>query len=306
MPRKPPPDFEALMADLKSPDWKVRAEAARVLGQKKHRPSVDFLLELLQKDRTETVKSRAAVALGNIRDPRAIEPLLQAGCVKHAANQIPKFGEAAVPALKARLHDKSLPYGTRSIMVHFLGIIGGEAARSAIISAAWDEEVVVRHFVAEALGRCEASEESFEALLFLMRDPVPMVGSAAIQSLGRIRDARSIEFLVQVFHGDSPFEKDFDLFCSATHVLRVWANVRGKTFDELAPHLRDEAPIARLAAALSLMWLGDKRALEPLWKAAQDADPLVHHAADWAYAALEKRLSYNQPLSDLVLSAILR
>ncbi len=188
MPRKPPPDFAALMADLKSPDWKVRAEAARLLGQKKHCPAVELLIEILQKDRTETVKSRAAVALGNIGDSRAIEPLLEAGCVKHALNQLLKFGEAAVPALKTRLADKSQEFTTRCMMINFLAAIGGDSARSAIIAAAWDDDLTVRFHVAEALGKCQAHKESIEALQFLLRDPVPMVGSAAAMSLCRLRN----------------------------------------------------------------------------------------------------------------------
>lgn len=294
------------MADLKAPDWKVRAEAARVLGQKKHRPAVELLIERLQNDRTETVKSRAAVALGNIRDARAIEPLMQAGSVKHALNQVTKFGDEAVPALKARLNDKSLLYSTRSVMVYMLGHIGGEAARSALIASAWDEEMTVRHGVAEALGRCGASEDAFEALLFLLRDPVPLVSAAAAQSLGMLRDERAIEILVQMFQGDRPFERDFDLFCAATNVLRLWANVRGKTFDELVPRLHDETPLSRIAAALSMLWLFDPRALEPLRAATQDNDPLVRHAAAWAFDALETTLSFDVPISPLVTSAILR
>lgn len=219
----------ALIADLSAPEWKVRSEAARVLGTKRHRPAVELLIERLKKDKSMTVCSRAAVALGRIQDPRAIEPLLEAGgqCVKHATNQLPKFGEAAVPLLAARLADKSRPFVSRCIMTNLLGDIGGDRARSALIAAAWDEEAAVRCHVAAALGKCGVSEESFEALLFLLRDPVPMVSGDAARSLGALRDEHAIEILVNILHGDRPFEQEFDLFNSITNVLRSWANVRG-------------------------------------------------------------------------------
>ncbi len=299
-------DFPALLADLESPDWKVRCNAAQALGLTRHRPAVEPLIEHLRADKSWTVRSRAAVALGRIKDPRAIEPLLEAGCVKHAMGAVMKFGVAAVPALAAILADTTQPFSTRAVMAKMIGDIGGEAARSALIAAAWDEEVSVRWSVAEALGRSGPSEESFTALLFLLRDPVPMIGAAAAQSLGALRDERAIESLVGMFQGDQTFGPEFDPLVSATHVLRVWAGVRGKAFHEIAPRLRDEEPLARIAAALSLAWLRDERGLEPLREATNDADPLVRHAATWALGALEKALSYNVPIPPLVISFLLR
>lgn len=306
MPRKPPLDYEALMADLQSPSWKVRAEAAQILGRKKYKPAVEMLIHLLKNDRTETVKSRAAVALGNIGDPRAIEPILGAGCVKHAGNQLSKFGEAAVPALKARLQDKKQAFSTRAVSGQILASIGGEMAREALISAAWDDEVSVRYSVAEGLARCGPSEETFEALLLLLRDPAPMISAAAIHSLGQLRDERALRFLVQIFHGDRPFEKDFELFLAATTVLRGWSGVREKTYESLLPRLTGETAIERIAAALSLMWLRDERALEPLRAATSDLDSDVRYIAQWSLQSLEKVLSYNLPVHPLVIQMLLR
>ena len=305
---KTTPDFSALLNELNDPDWKVRCKAAEALGKARHRPAVEPLIEHLLSDKSQTVRSRAAMALGRIKDPRAIEPLLEAvdKCVKYATNGLMKFGPAAVPALAARLADRSRTYVSRSVTVRLLADIGNDAARSAIVAAAWDDDVMVRWHVAEALGKCGADEDSFSALLFLLRDPVPMVSGAAAQSLGQLRDERAIEIIVHMFHGDTPFEQEFHYFNAATNVLREWAGVRGKAFHEIEPYLRDVKPIVRIAAALSLVWLRDKRALQPLGKATQDADPLVRHAAEWALQSTETLLSYNVPIPPLVSSMLLR
>jgi HEAT repeat protein len=305
VPKKPPPDFDALLDDLKNPNWKVRCQAAQTLGLKKHRPAVEPLLELLQKDKSETVRSRAAVALGRIQDPRAIEPLLNAGCVKYALGAVEKFGPAAAPALIAEFNDRTQPVSSRCVMLHMLGNVGGDEAVKALVAAADEKDPTVRWSAATALGRT-GGERAVKTLIVLLNDVVPMVGSAAAEALGHLRDERAVEAIVRLFHGDRPFEGEFDYFRSATNVLRMWADVRGKSFHEVEPYLYDADRLKRIAAALSLTWLRDERALEPLRQATRDSDPLVRHAAMWAHDSLETLLSYNVPLDPLVISLLLK
>ena len=50
------------------------------------------------------------------------------------------------------------------------------------------------------------------------------------------------------------------------------------------------AILARAAAALSLPWYADERAVDALKQATQDADEIVSRAAKWALQALQATL----------------
>ena len=54
--------------------------------------------------------------------------------------------------------------------------------------------------------------------------------------------------------------------------------------------LHSESNLARAAAALSLPWYVDERAMDPLKQTAQDSDQIVSMAAKWAFLALQKTL----------------
>jgi HEAT repeat protein len=55
--------------------------------------------------------------------------------------------------------------------------------------------------------------------------------------------------------------------------------------------LQSESNLARAAAALSLPWYGDERALQPLQALMQDSDETVRIAASWSFKALQKVIS---------------
>jgi len=54
--------------------------------------------------------------------------------------------------------------------------------------------------------------------------------------------------------------------------------------------LHSESNLARAAAALTLPWYADERAVDPLKQMAQDSDQVVRRAAQWALQALQKTL----------------
>ena len=54
--------------------------------------------------------------------------------------------------------------------------------------------------------------------------------------------------------------------------------------------LQSESNLARAAAALTLPWYVDERAMDPLQRAAQDSDQIVSTAARWAFLSLQKTL----------------
>lgn len=70
------PEVSVWLAQLKSPDWKVRRKAAFELGRVKAVEAVVPLLELLD-DENEKACGVAAMALGRIGDRRALSPLIE-------------------------------------------------------------------------------------------------------------------------------------------------------------------------------------------------------------------------------------
>ncbi len=66
---------EPLVAALGDAEWNVREMAARALGEMKARSGVESLTAMLLRDENERVRRKAAWALGEIRDPQALDAL---------------------------------------------------------------------------------------------------------------------------------------------------------------------------------------------------------------------------------------
>jgi HEAT repeat protein len=60
--------------------------------------------------------------------------------------------------------------------------------------------------------------------------------------------------------------------------------------------LQSEASLRRAAAALTLPWYAEERAIEPLRQATRDPEETVRVAAIWALQALQKILLYRRQL----------
>ncbi|MEX2720565.1 MAG: HEAT repeat domain-containing protein, partial [Candidatus Wukongarchaeota archaeon] len=106
-------DVEGLIKVLKyKKDFKVRAEAAWVLGKIGDGSAVEPLIHAL-KDKHWSVRWRSPIALGEIGNPIAINSLIQALKDKHwtvrkkAAIALRNLGEPAVEHLIRALKDKN-------------------------------------------------------------------------------------------------------------------------------------------------------------------------------------------------------
>ncbi len=156
---KPKRAFEELLADLDSPDFKVRRAAARDMGWL-HDPRVVEPLIRALKDKTVNVRSRAVVALARIGDPRAIEPLIQtfkdSHCHVHrpAYEALLKWGAASVPGLCAALHDPNRYVRRTSALL--LGEIHDVRAVEPLRGALQDELPDVCAVVERSLRKLES------------------------------------------------------------------------------------------------------------------------------------------------------
>jgi HEAT repeat protein len=70
-------EFEQLKKDVFSDDWELVKSSADRLGQIGGGEVVDFLITLIASDNS-SIRNRAALALEDIKDNRALEPLLTA------------------------------------------------------------------------------------------------------------------------------------------------------------------------------------------------------------------------------------
>jgi HEAT repeat protein len=96
---------------LKHPDYKVRREAVKQLGQSSNPEAAEFLIRALH-DPTVAVKRQAIRGLGKLKDPRGIQALItmldNPVCTVHrpAYEELIRFGDEAVPALIQALYDE--------------------------------------------------------------------------------------------------------------------------------------------------------------------------------------------------------
>jgi len=138
--------------------------------------ALDPIIDRLENDPSDFVRERAAVALGNIGDKRAIDPLLKS-LRKESNVKIEKFtsaiekmcDEGCVKMLIDILHDSSIPLQTRRQVAKSLGEIGTkiemQTIEKALINALKDfhEDRDALCSVVEALGKV-GSDNSEKAL----------------------------------------------------------------------------------------------------------------------------------------------
>jgi HEAT repeat protein len=204
----------------------------------------------------------------------------------------------------------------RHALVNLLGETGGEGAIFPLHQQLRSDDVMARISAIMALGQLGTDDALHELLQVLENpnslpplspprelpaemlgfyNPIPQVRKAAVDALANWNDGRIVSPLVYIFHGVEAFGPEMDLFLSATNVLRKLAKVHERDFNGVSAHLNSDDAVARMAAALSLMWLRDARAMDELKPLLKDDDADVRHAASWSRRALEEVLSYDQP-----------
>ncbi|NPV14554.1 HEAT repeat domain-containing protein [candidate division WOR-3 bacterium] len=158
-----------LRRQLTSSDPELRARAAKRLGELKDKPSVPLLLNLLE-DSMPVVRFEAGLALGNIGDPQAIEPLFD-------AIQKEPQEDIAMAFTKA------------------LSDLGSKALDHLIILTSAPRRLV-RMTACRALGRI-GSNKAVDPLIPRLNDPDPQVRKAAISALRRIGDPKGMDAIAR-------------------------------------------------------------------------------------------------------------
>jgi HEAT repeat protein len=304
------------------------------------------------------------VALGRIKDSRAIGPLLETlktdnwHLYKDTFKAVQKFGAASVLAIAGALSDAGADANQRVHLIDLLGAIGHTDALEPLVAMLHDANAVVRLHAACALGML-GSARVVEPLIGALADTSVQVQSMAARALGQLGDTRVVGPLLRLLRDHELYGTYTDLYRAITlalqalcgmpkqfghsvradftllsdedalalkraminqiedlsNIIMVGGNkaaellnlgrslIQGvdearsaapQQVDMLITWLSDASVLTRVAAAVSLPWYSDARALEPLRIAEHDPDPGVQTAAAWAAGTLEKLLIYRQ------------
>lgn len=274
---------ESLIAALKDTDMYVRIEAVKAFGKIGDPRAVGPLIELIvdcsigadaRNKLTEYIvvalgrigepalapllaivddkkaggfyRATAIMAIGNIGNPRAIDPLVtvlknkELFCYEEAAIALGKIGGEAFEPLMAVYNNSNSDLDLRTSVLKALGEMKDARVRDVLLTAIRDENEHIRHYAAESLGKLKYPEFT-EPLISLLKDKERWVRVAAAEALGKIGNINAVEPLI--FAVKDPCER------------------------------------VRMAIIEALGMIGDKRAIEPVKNALIDKWRMVRDAA---------------------------
>jgi HEAT repeat protein len=178
-----------------------RARAISILGQLGDPASLDLLVQHLA-DRDPEVRAVSARALGQLHDPQAVAPMLNALTAHRAlpastvAMWLLQIGPAAATPLRQALDDPD-PL-VRGLAAELLGHLGSLEATDALIEALTDDDSNVRARAARSLGRI-GSPRAVAPLMDLLDDHRVArieLRRSAVAALADIADPKSAPMLV--------------------------------------------------------------------------------------------------------------
>jgi HEAT repeat protein len=189
---------------LDDPLIEVRQSAARALGETKHPAAIPFLMEALRDSSWWFEREQAAADLMNAIEkmgPAAVESLIEAlrdkeGTVrKYAAIMLGRLGDPrAIEELGMTLYD--LHHEVGEVAAEALTKFGAKAADVLIESLSHPEAAIREHAVV-ALGKIHEAR-IVPVLIEMLRDPERTVKIQAMQALGNLRDQRAIPALQEI------------------------------------------------------------------------------------------------------------
>ena len=226
----------------------VRKDAMAALGEIGDPRGVEPLIAALADEQT----GRAAIgALGQIGDPRAVEPLI---------------------VILSREHQSALSRGCDAAQA--LGEIGDSRAVGPLIAAAHD--VGAMGACSEALGKL--GDSAVEPLISALKDGNATATIAVAMALGAIGDARAVAPLIAVL---TDAGKDRQSRRAAGVGLSRIGDARAiePIIATVTTDLADPSLSVRMTAVMLLGWTGDPRAVEPLTAALNDVNESVRQQA---------------------------
>ncbi|WP_319642088.1 HEAT repeat domain-containing protein [Methanovulcanius yangii] len=229
------------------------------------------------------IRSDAAKALGNIRDTRAVEPLIHAlndenyKVRKSAAEALGRIGDGrAVEPLCKALNDEydvriTSAEALRMIGQTFPGKIGDPQTVVPLINLLNAIEPEIRQIAIHSLGETHDSR-AVEPLIAALNEEDPELRSSAINALSWIGDIKALDPIIAMLDDRNDKVRE-----DAASALEYFGDC--KAAGPLVAALSDEHEDVRRKAAWSLRKIGDDRAVEPLITVLGDWDGRVRVAA---------------------------
>ena len=192
---------------LKDKKADVRSSATRALGEIKSPEAVQPLLRLLKAE-DAVVRSSAAEALGGIKSPEAVQLLL--GRLKDKDWDVRSSAAEALGDIKAPeavqpliglLKDKDEDAGVRASAAQALGEIKSPEAVQPLLRLLKDKDWGVRYAAADALGKIK-SPDAVRPLLGLLKNNDWGVRFAAAEALGAIKSPDAVKPLLGLLKND--------------------------------------------------------------------------------------------------------
>jgi HEAT repeat protein len=174
-------------------------------GDELEKLGIDGLVRALRDNTDPGVRQYAAYLLGKARNPRAIQPLIEAladfdkSVREQATLALSAIGKAAIEPLAAAM--KEPRWETRYRAAEALGKIADEKAVKPLIQGLKDNREHVRYMAAKGLREL-ADSDAIEPMIILLKDENRYVRMMAVRALdaiggdratGALNDAMEIE-----------------------------------------------------------------------------------------------------------------
>jgi len=268
-------DVRGLIGALKNDDNDIRRTAVIALGNLRDAVAVEPLIRMLQ-DGDWGIRYRAAMALGEIGDVRAVEPLVEAlkdedaEVRMHALKALRRIGDPrAVESLAGMLKEKDKAVRLEAVVA--LGETSDARVVNPLIQMLKDEEIEIRRAAKEALRRIGGP--SIKSLVKALKDKdgfVRMSAADLLEGLGwkPERDEEKAYYMMGRGERSRLIEMGEAAIKPLVHSLSYL-----ESFD-------------RMFAVKVLGELRDRRAVEPLIRALEDEDAQVREEAAWALSKI--------------------
>jgi HEAT repeat protein len=232
---------------------------------------VEGLIKALEYKKSNGVRCYAAMALGRMREARAVQPIIAAFKANDpndlvdrlmfasaAESALADIGAPAVMPLLATLKDSD--QGVRAFAEVALAKIG-EPAVEPLIAALGDESV------GESAGMALAKmgTSAIQPLIGALRASQENVRAYSAMALGEIKDLRAVEPLIGALGDNDEAVRSF-----AAQSLGMLKDARA--VEPLITALGDDSADVRKSVAWALAQFDDVRAVESLRAARQDSD----------------------------------
>lgn len=287
--------------------FKVRLQAAVLLGRSGEASAVDPLIRALNDDEHYTVRAAAATALANLQEPRAVSHI-----VKRVALDPDDFvREEASRALEKYERDVALPY----VVAIYEGFESPEAAKvrrvavdyvlsdevgpeaDAILERALGDEESIARIAADHLLSMERSEEALVVLNEAVRNKEPAVRRGAVRVLETMNSKEATDVILEVYERDIEVEEVKEAAREALRNRRSFLDIdrvireasegtekhaRGRALkllgaiggpqaaEVLTAALEDSDIYIRGNAVLAMQWLGSPTVVPSLERLAED------------------------------------